>query len=333
MKKHLDVLLVEDSPLAAEAIVRALRESGYDVTCRVVEVPAKLDEALSSHSWDVVVSDYVMPGFNGHDALAIYHRHQLETPFICVSGEIGEEEAAEIVRAGAHDFVSKSHLHRLGEVVARELAAAAERRERRHVAEQTAYLAAIVEGTDDAIFSRDMAGTILTWNAAAEKTYGYTAQEAIGQPISIIVPPDRLHELTAIRERLQSGQRIERMEVTRRRKDGTQIQTSITVSPIRNDRGGIIGASIIARDVTARNLLEQDRLKLIQDLQDALSKVKQLSGLLPICANCKRIRDDQGHWQEIELYVHEHSQADFTHGICPECARQLYPDIALAKGS
>lgn len=331
MKNRLNLLLVEDSPLSAEAIVRALREAGYDVNSCIVAAPAELDEALSSHSWDVVVSDYVMPGFNGHDALAIYHRHELGIPFICVSGEIGEEEAAEIVRAGAHDFVSKAHLHRLGEVVGRELAAAAERRERRHVAEQTAYLAAIVEGTDDAIFSRDLAGTILTWNAAAEKMYGYPASEAIGRPLSIIVPPDRLHELTAIREKLRSGQRIERMEVTRRRKDGTPIQTSITVSPIKNDRGGIIGASIIARDVTARHQLEQDRLKLIQDLQDALSKVKQLSGLLPICANCKRIRDDQGRWQQIELYVHEHSQADFTHGICPECAKQLYPGVDLTK--
>ncbi len=76
---------------------------------------------------------------------------------------------------------------------------------------------------------------------------------------------------------------------------------------------------------------EEEREKLIGDLQEALSKVKQLSGLLPICASCKKIRDDNGYWNQIESYLREHSEAEFSHGLCPECAQKLYPPLHLKK--
>jgi hypothetical protein len=70
-----------------------------------------------------------------------------------------------------------------------------------------------------------------------------------------------------------------------------------------------------------------EREKLIEELRDALSKVKLLSGFLPICASCKKIRDDKGYWRQIEAYIRDHSEAEFSHGVCPECARKLYPDF------
>ena len=83
----------------------------------------------------------------------------------------------------------------------------------------------------------------------------------------------------------------------------------------------------IAQDITERKNVEDQREKLIFDLQEALGRVKQLSGLLPICANCKKIRDDRGYWQQVEVYVRDHSEADFSHGICPGCAKELYPEF------
>lgn len=328
MNNQLRALIVEDSRFDAEFITRALREVGFELTdSLVVDDPVHYDEALSERSWDIVISDYVMPSFNGTQALEIFQKHKLDIPFICVSGGIGEEKAAEVVRAGAHNYVSKSHLARLGSVVRSEIAAAVERRSNRKVAELTAHLAAIVEGTDDAICSRDMDGTILSWNSAAERMYGYTAKEVIGKSISIIVPPNRLNELTEILEKLKRGERIAGMETTRIHKDGHSVEVAMTISPIKDDENHVIGASIIARDITERKRLEQERLALIEQLQKAMSEVKQLSGLLPICASCKRIRDEKGGWQQVEVYVHAHSQADFTHSICPDCTQQLYPDI------
>jgi hypothetical protein len=81
------------------------------------------------------------------------------------------------------------------------------------------------------------------------------------------------------------------------------------------------------REMTIRKNAEKDKEKLIYDLQKALSDVKQLSGLLPICASCKNIRDDKGYWKQIEGYISEHSEAEFSHSICPECAKKLYPDL------
>jgi len=101
----------------------------------------------------------------------------------------------------------------------------------------------------------------------------------------------------------------------------------ITASPLRHATGGIIAGIIVARNVDQRKKLEREREDLIGDLQEALANIKTLSGLLPICASCKKIRDDKGYWNQIETYIKNHSGATFTHGICPECIEKLYPDV------
>ena len=83
---------------------------------------------------------------------------------------------------------------------------------------------------------------------------------------------------------------------------------------------------IILQNITVRKKLETEREELIDTLQKALGEVKTLSGLLPICANCKKIRDDQGYWQDVAVYVRDHSEAEFTHGMCPECMEAYYPE-------
>jgi PAS domain S-box-containing protein len=138
--------------------------------------------------------------------------------------------------------------------------------ERRRAEEAQARLAAIVEWSQDAIVSKTLGGVIRTWNAGAERLFGYTAEEAVGQPITIIIPPDRLDEEDAILSRVASGDPVEHYETIRVAKDGRRRHISLTVSPIRDPEGRIIGASKVARDVTARQeaeeaLREADRRK------------------------------------------------------------------------
>jgi hypothetical protein len=83
------------------------------------------------------------------------------------------------------------------------------------------------------------------------------------------------------------------------------------------------------KEIDERKRVELEREKLINELQDALTEVKALSGLLPICASCKKIRDDKGYWNQIESYIRDHSEAEFSHSICPECAKKLYPDLDI----
>ena len=91
------------------------------------------------------------------------------------------------------------------------------------------------------------------------------------------------------------------------------------------------GLTVITRDITERKQAEASRQKLIQELQNALAEVKTLSGLLPICASCKKIRDDKGYWNQIESYIRNHSEAEFSHSICPECVTKLYPELSDDK--
>jgi PAS domain S-box-containing protein len=117
-------------------------------------------------------------------------------------------------------------------------------------------LAAIVESSGDAIVSKDLNGVIASWNQGAERLFGYTAEETIGKPVTLLIPPERHDEEQSILERIRRGESIEHFETVRRRKDGSLLDISLTVSPIRDTKGNIVGASKIARDITRRKRVE-----------------------------------------------------------------------------
>lgn len=129
----------------------------------------------------------------------------------------------------------------------------------RRAVETRLHLAAIVESSDDAIISKGLDGTITSWNQGAERLYGFRPEEIIGQPLTRIVPPDRHEEVPEILDRIRRGERIEHFETVRLRKNGSSVDVSLTVSPIRDSEGNVVGASKIARDITAHK--EEDRRK------------------------------------------------------------------------
>ncbi|OHV78223.1 PAS domain S-box protein [Rhizobium sp. LCM 4573] len=136
-----------------------------------------------------------------------------------------------------------------------------------------AFLAAIVESSDDAIVSKSLSGVIRTWNKGAERVFGYTAHEAVGRPITIVIPDDRLDEEPAILARIQAGERVDHFETTRRRKDGTLIDISLTISPIRDSSGKIIGASKIARDISERRRAAEQRELLLREMHHRIKNL------------------------------------------------------------
>jgi len=141
--------------------------------------------------------------------------------------------------------------------------------ERKRAEETRTRLAAIVESSQDAIVSKTLDGIIRSWNAGAERLFGYTANEAIGQPITIIIPPERQAEEKLILERLRRGERVESFECVRATKTGQRLDISLTVSPLRDAEGQIIGASKIARDITAQKQAQRER----QRAQESLANV------------------------------------------------------------
>jgi PAS domain S-box-containing protein len=128
-------------------------------------------------------------------------------------------------------------------------------------------VAAIVESSDDAIVSKNLDGVIANWNKGAERVFGYSAEEAIGQPITIVIPKERLHEEHEILTRIRRGERVDHFETVRRRKDGSLIDISLTVSPVRNEEGTIVGASKIARDITEQKRSQKQIATLVGETE------------------------------------------------------------------
>jgi len=146
----------------------------------------------------------------------------------------------------------------------------------RHREEVDVYerLASIVESSDDAIISKDLDGIVVTWNKGAERIFGYTVEEMVGKPIALLVPPDRPNEEPEILARLRRGERIDHYETVRVRKDGRRIDISLTVSPIRDAEGRIVGASKIARDISDRKLAERALVEAREQLAAANAELE-----------------------------------------------------------
>jgi PAS domain S-box-containing protein len=164
-------------------------------------------------------------------------------------------------RVTSLEYEGKKYLVRIQGDITEKVARDISEQKRAEVAQ--AYLAAIVESSDDAIFAKTLQGNITSWNKSAEKLFGYTAAEIIGLPITPVIPSDRQEEEVEILERLRRGERIEHFETVRVRKDGTPVDVSLTISPIKDSSGRIIGASNVTRDISERKRSEMEREELL----------------------------------------------------------------------
>jgi PAS domain S-box-containing protein len=191
----------------------------------------------------------------------------------------------------------------------------------------------ILQTAHDAILLLDAEGKIRLWNEAASRIYGYSLEEAMGRQIDELLIPthDIEAQRAAFREFRFSGQAAgidQTTEFPVLRKDGCEIVVEMSLSAVKFEGQWFLLA--VNRDVTERKKSEMERDLLFKSLEEALANIKTLRGLVPICAACKKIRDDNGFWNQVESYVSAHSEAKFSHGICPECAHKLYPQIASA---
>ncbi len=185
---------------------------------------------------------------------------------------------------------------------------------------ELAQLANLVESSHDAIIRMSLHGVVESWNSAAEEIFGYPAYEMQDKPMSLLIPPGHVDHLPQILSDIRRGQRISHYETIRRRKDGAVINVSLTLSPVRDAAGTIVAASAIARDITDRKSAESERLSLLQKLEHALARTKRMTGGLPVCSSCKRVRDDRGFWHDVTEYIADHSDAKPVPALCDTCA-------------
>lgn len=155
------------------------------------------------------------------------------------------------------------------------------------------YYEAIVEGSNDAIIAKDLDSRILSWNPAAERMFGYTEEEVLGEKIHFLIPEERRNEETNFISRLRQGERIQNFETIRIKKNGCRFPISVSISPIRDDAGQVIGASKIARDITARHLAAEQQSLLLSEMQHRVGNSFAIAGgLLGLCASHSSTIDD-----------------------------------------
>jgi PAS domain S-box-containing protein len=185
----------------------------------------------------------------------------------------------------------------------------------------------LFESAGEAIFILEgegkKAGRIVAANRSAAEMHGYSVEELLSLRISDLDAPEAAQKVRSRIRRILKGEWI-KAEINHLKKDGTMFPVEINAGLLELGNHKYVLA--FDRDITKRKLAEQEREKLIVKLQDALEKIKTLRGLLPMCAWCKKIRDDKGYWNKVEDYLREHSDATFTHGICPECLKKVSPE-------
>jgi PAS domain S-box-containing protein len=277
--RPLKVLLVDDSEDDAQLIVKQLESCGWDVTWERVDTREAMAASLDRSRFDLIVSDYHLPSLRAPDAVAMWKERGLDTPFVVVSGTIGEEQAVEVLKAGAHDFFLKDRLSRLCSAVERELREAAKRRsldraerEREDALQRLArserLFHDLFESAPDATVIIDGQGVIWAASRQAQRLFGYDLEELHGQSVEALIPLMAGSGYRELRQRFVDAPATLLMGAGSQnllavRKDGTTFPIEISLRPLTTEANTVVAA---VRDITVRRQLE-DQLRQVQKME------------------------------------------------------------------
>jgi PAS domain S-box-containing protein len=256
-----EVLVVDDDAAMAGSVVEILALSGI-TAAGVTSASAAILHERHQHP-GVVICDQRLPDMSGLDLCAAIRAIDPDVFLILLTGHASLDTAIAAVGQIDQYLTKPAPPEDLVNAVRAGAERNTQRRTERRNAEQAATrLAAIIEGTDDAVIAMTLDGTITGWNRGAEAIYGYPADHAIGQPAAILVPPDQPDDLPDLLADIRAGKHVEHFETIRMRADATNLHVSLTVSPIHDSTGNVIGASSIARDITDRLAADELRQQL-----------------------------------------------------------------------
>jgi PAS domain S-box-containing protein len=190
-----------------------------------------------------------------------------------------------------------------------------------------------MENIPDNIYFKDLQGKFVKINKSQSLFLNLTsAEQAIGQTDFDFFKQEHARQAFIDEQNIiETGQPLLNKEELITTVKGISKWFSVTKAPLYDATGSIIGTFGLSRDITVHKELENEREALIIQLREALAHVQTLKGLIPICSHCKKMRDDKGYWHEVEVYVRDHSSAEFSHGLCEECLVKLYPEFYPKK--
>ena len=337
MKKK--ILVVDNHPVMLKFMTNLLEKKGHQVL--TAEDGLSALDILKTHIPDVIFIDLVMPRISGEKLCRIIRRMpKMKNVYLVILSAIAAEDATDFVEFGANACIAKGPFNKTAKHIdavlnQSDLATSSDLSEKtigfediyqrqitKELLSSKRHSEAILSNMSEGILELTLEGEIIYANPAAVSLTGIPEEELLASNFTELfskIHQERIKDLlNVIGDKPQAIS--EESPVILNSK-----QVSINIVPIKEEEHNSI--IVIINDITewmrAKEALQQERDK----LQDAFAKVKTLSGLLPICANCKKIRDDKGYWNQIESYIAKHSEVDFSHSICPECAKKLYPEF------
>ena len=275
LETDLRVLIVEDSKIEAKFTVNLLKKNGYSIVHERVETEEQMVTALEEHKWDVIISDYQMPDFDGMRALQVFQRYDLDIPFILVSRKIGEETAVDLMKMGANDYIMKGNTARLVPAIRSHLKEAANRRENlrleKRLKESEAQYRGFFEHAHIGIFRCSNHGAILDANQRLSSAFGYESIQEFMKSVEVLKPEivdesSRKVELVKIYELAQKDKQV---EVQFHRNDGSILKAKLNVWMIQEDSDKPVYLEGVIEDITEQKEMER-KLKELEELHESL---------------------------------------------------------------
>lgn len=324
------ILVVEDEGVIAQDIKVMLEKLGYTVPAIAVVGEEAIEQALDLQPDLVLMDISLWGGMDGVTAAGQIRQH-LNIPIVFLTAHSDHATLQRAKDAGPYGYLVKP-------LVERELRIGVELALHKHAMDQRnsaqdKWYATTLASIGEAVIATNADGAVRYMNPLAEAITGWPQADAAGQPLDTVmalaaeVAPTGTHGPFA--QAVSQGLVIDWANQTSLwSRCGLSTPIDYTATCIRQPDGTVAGVVVVFRDITPRRQLEEERERLIHELRAALDTVKTLRGLLPVCASCKKIRDDDGYWQAVDAYIVKYNLGGVSHGICPDCLRKLYPDFA-----
>lgn len=322
------ILIVEDEWITASDIKDSLEKLGYDIV-KIVATGEEAVQFVKEYRPDLVLMDIVLHGKMDGIEAAGKIQSDFNVPVMYLTAYSDNETLKRAKITDPFGYIIKPIRIREAYILI-EMAINKSKTEKK-LRESEAWFSTTLASIGDAVIATDTKGMITFINPVGQLLTSWKQEDACGRYfrdiIKIINNVTRKDEDCPVMKVINSGSAISLKNHTLVNRDGKNTFIGDSAAPIVNDEEKIIGVVFVFSDITEQKRAEEDRERLVKEREDAIAKVKVLSGLIPICAACKKIRDDKGYWNQIEDYIRSHSEADFTHGMCPGCLREYYPQI------
>ena len=312
------ILLIEDDRLDQMAFERLVKQENLPYEYSIAGSVADAKQKINPDNFDIFIADYNLGDGTIFDVMDLMKN----VPTIITTGAGGEDIAAKAMRKGVFDYLIKDVDRNYLKVIPILIENAIKHKK---INDQIKMLSHAMKSISDSVYITDKKNKIIFANKSFYTTYGFLEKE-------ILQKSPEVFQKDTYKNNAKGNPVVNKDlsdEYYHFRKNGSKFPVSLSRSGILDDYAVEIATVWVARDITERKRVEQGMRNLVSELQDALAKVKTLSGFIPICASCKKIRDDKGYWNQIEQYIKKHSDAEFSHSVCPDCAKKLYPDLNL----